>query len=175
MQGIFHDFQITNMRYSIRWLLTIYIERHQHFHTMPLRSCNDGLPYFYPLQIAYVGHPYMRDYTLWHTDLPARPYDQIISVVLTSKIICLERRTSVNSDGRRRRAADTAALRLAELMFLMSKLSVTIWTCMQPENLVMDWNYWKNYEIDMPHKSEQIPNRIPSEPEVLQIRPNTDL
>lgn len=37
----------------------------------------------------------------------------------------------MNSDGRRRRAADTAALKLTELELLISKLSTTTLTCVK--------------------------------------------
>lgn len=34
------------------------------------------LPYFCLLQKAYASHPYMRDYILWQTNLPAQAWNE---------------------------------------------------------------------------------------------------
>jgi len=68
----------------------------------------------------------MRGYILWHTDLPAGGWlNQFRCPTLKVNNLIRKKYTSVNSDGSRRRAADTAALKLTELVLLTSKLSTT--------------------------------------------------
>lgn len=85
----------------------------------------------------------------------------------------------MNSDGRRRRAADTAALRLTELMFLMSKLSITTLTCMQCLGhglKLLGKLRTEKYEIDMTHKSKQALKEYPWNEKYIKLdRPHNSL